>query len=178
MGAQTTPGAQQVAQAASGAQQVAQAASGAQVTPGAGARVNGAAPSARNARGSRFPEITQDTARPEGGGRAAGGAHPPPARQWPLLTVLGGVGLGLAITAAGGFRVGLIVVGLFMLLGGAMRWLLPSVGMLAVRSRFTDLITYGAVGVAIILLSLMVQPDPILHIPFLESLVRYAAGRS
>jgi Protein of unknown function (DUF3017) len=128
--------------------------------------------------GGRFPEITRDTARPEGGGRAIGGAHPAPARQWPLLMVLGGVGLGLAITAAGGFRVGLIVIGVFMLLGAAMRWLLPSVGMLAVRSRFTDLITYGMAGSAIILLSLMVEPNPVLHITFLDSVVRYAVGRS
>jgi hypothetical protein len=127
--------------------------------------------------GGRFPEITRDTARPEGGGRAVSGAHPAPARQWPLLTVLGGVGLGLAVTAEGGFRVGLIVVGVFMLLGAAMRWLLPSVGMLAVRSRFTDLITYGTAGSAIILLSLMVEPDPILHISFLDSVARYAVGR-
>jgi hypothetical protein len=166
MGAQTTPEAQPEAPGTP-----------TQGTSDVGKRMNGPAPGAQSARGSRFPEITRDTARPEGGGRAAGGAHPAPARQWPLLTVLGGVGLGLAITTAGDFRVGLILVGLFMLLGGAMRRLLPSVGMLAVRSRFTDLITYGAVGVAIILLSLMVQPDPILHIPFLESLVRYAAGR-
>ncbi|MCQ4082571.1 DUF3017 domain-containing protein [Streptomyces sp. RB6PN25] len=155
---------------------------GAQTTPDApdgGARVNGASPGPRgsHAPSSRFPEITRDTARPEGGGRAVGGAHPAPARQWPLLTVLGGVGLGLAITAAGGFRAGLIVVGVFMLLGAALRWLLPSVGMLAVRSRFTDLITYGVAGVAIILLSLMVQPDPIVHVPFLDSIVRYTVGR-
>jgi hypothetical protein len=129
------------------------------------------------ARGGRFPGITQDIARPEGGGRAVGGAHPAPARQWPLLTVLGGVGLGLAITVEGGFRAGLIVIGVFMLLGAAMRWLLPSVGMLAVRSRFTDLITYGTAGSAIILLSLMVEPDPILHISFLDGIVRYAVGR-
>ncbi|EST31564.1 hypothetical protein M878_16425, partial [Streptomyces roseochromogenus subsp. oscitans DS 12.976] len=29
----------------------------------------------------RFPRITRDTARPEGGGRAAGGDAPAPARQ-------------------------------------------------------------------------------------------------
>ncbi|MBI0379110.1 DUF3017 domain-containing protein, partial [Streptomyces albiflaviniger] len=38
-------------------------------------------------RSRRFPLITRDTARPEGGGRAAPGAAPAPARQWPLLTV-------------------------------------------------------------------------------------------
>ncbi|WP_269853646.1 DUF3017 domain-containing protein [Streptomyces sp. RPT161] len=148
---------------------------------GAGAKANGTAgratgkPAAKAAAPShRFPEVTQDTARPEGGGRAAGGAAPAPARQWPLLTVLGGVALGLAITAAGGFRVGLILVGACLLLGAVLRWLLPEVGMLAVRSRFTDLITYGGLGSAIVLLALMIQPKPILHLPFLDDIVHFA----
>ncbi|MDF3291105.1 DUF3017 domain-containing protein [Streptomyces silvisoli] len=148
---------------------------------GAGAKANGTAgratgkPAAKaGAPSHRFPEVTQDTARPEGGGRAAGGAAPAPARQWPLLTVLGGVALGLAITAAGGFRVGLILVGACLLLGAVLRWLLPEVGMLAVRSRFTDLITYGGLGSAIVLLALMIQPKPILHLPFLDDIVHFA----
>ncbi|MBD3552685.1 UbiD family decarboxylase, partial [Streptomyces sp. SP18CM02] len=44
-----------------------------------------------------FPRFTRDTARPEGGGRAASGDAPAPARQWPLLTVLCAAGLGLLI---------------------------------------------------------------------------------
>jgi hypothetical protein len=139
----------------------------------AAAEPNGTVPESKPP-SRRFPEVTQDTARPEGGGRAAGGAAPAPARQWPLLTVLAGVALGLAITAAGGFRVGLIVVGGCLLLGAVLRWLLPEVGMLAVRSRFTDLITYGALGTAIVLLALMIQPKPILHLPFLDDIVHFA----
>jgi Protein of unknown function (DUF3017) len=125
----------------------------------------------------RFPQATTDTARPEGGGRAAGPELPAPARQWPLLTVAGGVALGLLVTAAGGFRVGLIMVGVSMLLGAVLRWLLPSVGMLAVRSRFTDLITYAVPGVVIVVLTLMAQPDPILHLPFLAHIMRFAVRR-
>ncbi|AEW96071.1 MULTISPECIES: DUF3017 domain-containing protein [Streptomycetaceae] len=122
----------------------------------------------------RFPEHTTGTSRPEGGGRAAGGTHSAPARQWPLLTVVAGVALGLLITAAGEFRAGLIVVGAALLFGAALRWLLPSVGMLAVRSRFTDLITYGVLGVAVVLLALMAPPRPIVHIPLLDDIVRFA----
>jgi len=125
----------------------------------------------------RFPQATTDTARPEGGGAAVGRRHSAPARQWPLLTVMGGVGAGLAITAAGAFRVGLIMVGASLLLGAVLRWLLPSVGMLAVRSRFTDLITYAVPGVVIVLLTLMAQPDPILHVPFLDHVMRFAVRR-
>ena len=143
--------------------------------PKAGAKAAAQAP-ARTAKppSHRFPEVTQDTARPEGGGRAAGQAAPAPARQWPLLTVLAGVAIGLTITAAGSFRAGLIVVGGCLLLGAVLRWLLPEVGMLAVRSRFTDLITYGALGAAIVLLALMIQPKPILHLPFLDDIVHFA----
>jgi Protein of unknown function (DUF3017) len=134
--------------------------------------------SAESTSGKRpITATTTDTATPEGGRRAAGPDLPAPARQWPLLTVVTAVGLGLLITAAGGFRVGLIMVGGGLLLGALLRWLLPEVGMLAVRSRFTDLITYGVVGVAIIILTLMAQPDPILHLPFLDHIMRFAVRR-
>ncbi|MFU0243323.1 DUF3017 domain-containing protein, partial [Streptomyces scabiei] len=94
----------------------------------------------------RFPLFTRDTARPEGGGRAAGGDAPAPARQWPVLTVVLLVGLGLLLTALGVFRWGTLLIGAALLAGGALRWMLPDVGMLAVRSRFTDIATYGVFG--------------------------------
>jgi hypothetical protein len=125
----------------------------------------------------RIPHTTTDTATPEGGRRVTAPGLPAPARQWPLLAVVIGIVLGLAITAAGGFRVGLILVGAALLLGALLRWLLPEVGMLAVRSRFTDLITYGVLGAAIVVLTLMAQPDPILHLPFLDHIMRFAVRR-
>ncbi|MFE7135343.1 DUF3017 domain-containing protein [Streptomyces sp. NPDC057638] len=125
----------------------------------------------------RPPKLTTDTARPEGGGRAAPGDAPAPARQWPLLTVLSLVGLGLLIVGLDpfpqAFRVGTLIVGVALLVGGVLRRVLPSVGMLAVRSRFTDMVTYGLLGVAITLLALTVQPQPWLELPFLEDLVRF-----
>jgi hypothetical protein len=121
----------------------------------------------------RFPRITRDTARPEGGGRAASGNAPAPARQWPMLTVAGTVGLGLLLTAFDVFRYGLLLIGLGVLAGGVLRWALPGVGMLAVRSRFTDMVTYGVLGVTIVLLALMIQPDPKLEIPFLDDTLHF-----
>ncbi|WP_369146050.1 DUF3017 domain-containing protein [Streptomyces sp. R44] len=121
------------------------------------------------------PTLTTDTARPEGGGRAAPGDAPAPARQWPLLTVLVLAGLGLLVVGTDpfpqAFRVGAILVGAALLTGAALRRVLPSVGMLAVRSRFTDMITYGVMGGLIVLLALMVQPGPWLRIPFLEDVL-------
>ncbi|MET7743976.1 DUF3017 domain-containing protein [Streptomyces sp. NPDC005385] len=121
----------------------------------------------------RFPLFTRDTARPEGGGRAASGDAPAPARQWPILAVLSTVGLGLFLTALDVFRAGTILIGAALIAGAVMRWILPSVGMLAVRSRFTDMVTYGVLGIAIVLLALMAQPDPVLVIPFLDDTLHF-----
>ncbi|MER6916969.1 DUF3017 domain-containing protein [Streptomyces sp. NPDC000594] len=138
-------------------------------------------PAPRAAGSRRPPTLTTDTARPEGGGRAAPGDAPAPARQWPLLSVLGLTGVGLLIVGldlfSEAFRVGTILIGVSLIAGGVMRRILPSVGMLAVRSRFTDMITYGLLGVAITLLALVAQPEPWLELPFLETIVRSLVGR-
>ncbi|MEV0411999.1 DUF3017 domain-containing protein [Streptomyces sp. NPDC050448] len=120
----------------------------------------------------RFPSITQDTARPEGHGRAAPG-DALAARQWPMLSVLAATAVGLLLTALGHPRVGCLVIGVALIAASVLRRVLPSVGMLAVRSRFTDMVTYGLLGVAITLLALVMEPKPWLEIPFLESAVRF-----
>ncbi|MEU4980317.1 DUF3017 domain-containing protein [Streptomyces sp. NPDC021969] len=124
----------------------------------------------------RFPLFTRDTARPEGGGRAAAGDAPAPARQWPVLTVTLLVGVGLLLTALDVFRWGLVLVGAALLLGAALRWTMPRVGMLAVRSRFTDIATYGVLGLSIALLALMAQPNPVLEIPFLKDTLHFTVS--
>ncbi|MFF2998326.1 DUF3017 domain-containing protein [Streptomyces sp. NPDC057950] len=121
----------------------------------------------------RFPLFTRDTARPEGGGRAASGDAPAPARQWPILAVLSAVGLGLLLVALDAFRFGTILIGAALLGGAVVRWTVPDVGMLAVRSRFTDMVTYGVLGLAIVLLALMAQPTPWLVIPFLDDTLHF-----
>ncbi|MEU5977087.1 DUF3017 domain-containing protein [Streptomyces sp. NPDC047315] len=129
----------------------------------------------------RPPKMTTDTARPEGGGRAAPGDAPAPARQWPLLTVTGLVALGLVVVGtdpfSGAFRLGALIIGAALITAAVMRRVLPSVGMLAVRSRFTDMITYGLLGTVICLLAAMAQPNPWLDIPFLEDVVHFLVGR-
>ncbi|MGW4835917.1 DUF3017 domain-containing protein [Streptomyces globisporus] len=141
------------------------------------APADGSAPTGRPRRSRRFPRFTRDTARPEGGGRAASGDAPAPARQWPLLTVLCAAGLGLLIVVLDpfdqAFRVGTILIGAALITGAVLRWVVPSVGMLAVRSRFTDLVTYGVMGTLIVLLALVAQPEPWLDVPILEDAVRF-----
>lgn len=124
----------------------------------------------------RFPLFTRDTARPEGGGRAASGDAPAPARQWPILAVLGLVAVGLLLTALDVFRVGTLLIGVALVAGALLRWTLPDVGMLAVRSRFTDIVTYGVLGLAIVLLAMMVQPHPWLQIPFLKDTLHFTVS--
>ncbi|MFD7712034.1 DUF3017 domain-containing protein [Streptomyces sp. NPDC059785] len=121
----------------------------------------------------RFPLFTRDTARPEGGGRAADRTAPAPARQWPILAVLSAVALGLLLTALDLTRLGTILVGAALLAGAALRWMMPDVGMLAVRSRFTDMLTYGVLGLAIVLLAMMAQPKPWLEIPLLDDTLHF-----
>ncbi|MGW1253597.1 DUF3017 domain-containing protein [Streptomyces sp. NPDC002535] len=140
-----------------------------------GAASNGAVPTEITAWKRPAPILTTDTARPEGGGRAAPSDAPAPARQWPLLLVLGLAGLGLLVVGTDAFwqsfRIGTMLVGAALLVGAVLRRVMPSVGMLAVRSRFTDMITYGVMGGLIVLLALMVQPKPWLKIPFLEDIL-------
>ncbi|MFD8148819.1 DUF3017 domain-containing protein [Streptomyces sp. NPDC059708] len=133
----------------------------------------GAGPARAAARSRRFPAVTQDTARPEGAGRAIPGAVSTPARQWPMLSVLAATAVGLLTTAMGHPRIGCLVIGIALIAASVMRRALPSVGMLAVRSRFTDMVTYGLLGVAITLLALVIEPKPLLHLPFLETAVRF-----
>ncbi|MFJ6084063.1 DUF3017 domain-containing protein [Streptomyces sp. NPDC092369] len=144
---------------------------------GSGAEAGGAEEGRKPRRGTRrFPLFTRDTARPEGGGRAAPPDAPAPVRQWPILAVLGLVALGLLLTALDAFRYGTLLIGVALLIGGVLRWVVPDVGMLAVRSRFTDIATYGLLGLAIVLLALMVQPDPWLQIPFLKDTLHFTVS--
>ncbi|WP_338054358.1 DUF3017 domain-containing protein [Streptomyces spiramenti] len=127
-------------------------------------------------RGSRrYPTVTRDTAPPEGGRRYADGDSPAPIRQWPLLSVIAVVVSGLLVMIVD-FRIGLLTVGAAMLAGAALRVTVSAVGMLAVRSRYTDVLTYGGMGLAIVLLTLMAQPRPWLELPFLSDILRFSAG--
>jgi hypothetical protein len=81
---------------------------------------------------------------------------------------------GLVVTATGHLRSGTMVVAAALLVGAVLRWAMTNVGMLAVRSRFTDVITYGVLGALILLLALMAQPDPLIRIPFLEDIIHFS----
>ncbi|WP_377270922.1 DUF3017 domain-containing protein [Peterkaempfera sp. SMS 1(5)a] len=116
----------------------------------------------------RPPLETTGTLPPEGASAAADRAQPLPVRQWPIVVVCAVALAGLLVTASDRFRIGAITLGAAFLLGALLRLALPEVGMLAVRSRFTDVSVLCVLGGAVVLLALMAQPDPWLHIPFLD----------
>ncbi|GAA4947075.1 hypothetical protein GCM10023238_11730 [Streptomyces heliomycini] len=131
-------------------------------------------PRARPRRTTGGSRCSPGTPRAPRAGAGPPPATPPaPARQWPILAVLLTVGLGLLLTALDQFRLGTLLVGAALLAGSLLRWLVPDVGMLAVRSRFTDIVTYAGLGLVIVLLALMVQPKPLLEIPFLKDTLHF-----
>ncbi|MCG6496484.1 DUF3017 domain-containing protein [Kitasatospora sp. A2-31] len=126
------------------------------------------------ARSRRRPVKTTGTLPPEGSAAALGREHSLPVRQWPITLVLLVVGAGLAVTWFAdfqeGFKYGLLILGGGVLLGAVLRLVLPEVGMLAVRSRFTDVIVLSVMGVSIVLLTLVAQPNPWLEISLLDNI--------
>ncbi|WP_370148608.1 DUF3017 domain-containing protein [Streptacidiphilus sp. EB129] len=166
-----------------GAQDVEAPDSGANGAPDTGARdveaaaveVTAAAVTARHGSRQR-PSRTTGTFPPEGSAAAAGRGQPVPVRQWPIVVVLTMVGVGLAVTALGSFRPGVITIGAAMLLAGLLRLLLPEVGMLAVRSRFTDIVVMWVLGLAIVVLALASEPDPVISLPFVPEISHFFGG--
>jgi hypothetical protein len=81
-------------------------------------------------------------------------------RQWPLLVVIIGVGLGLLLVAAGQWRAGLVLMGLALVLAGVLRLLLPlrRIGFLAVRSRPVDVALTTGAGLAVMVMALATPP--------------------
>jgi len=80
--------------------------------------------------------------------------------QWPLATVLAGVAIGLGIVATSHWRLGCLVIGGSITLGGLFR-LLPQqrVGLLAVRNKVLDSIVLLGIGLGIVVLSFLVPPS-------------------
>ena len=78
-------------------------------------------------------------------------------RELPLALIIGGVGLGLVIIGLHHFRWGNLVIAGSLLAGAFFRLVLPTrrARLLAVRSRFTDVLTMSAMGGSLMLLALI-----------------------
>ena len=77
-------------------------------------------------------------------------------RQTPLLAALLAVGVGLLLVTLGYWRRGLVVIGLALVGTAVLRLLLPlrRVGLLAVRSRWVDVLMLAGSGLALTILTL------------------------
>lgn len=83
-------------------------------------------------------------------------------RQWPLLVVVAGVVIGLAVALLGDttWRLGALVIGASLGVGAVERIALPSreAGLLQVRSKGFDVCVLALTGAAIIALAIAVPP--------------------
>jgi hypothetical protein len=79
-------------------------------------------------------------------------------RQLPLVAVLVTVGVGLLMVTFEHWRKGLVVVGLALVGGAALRLLLPlrRVGFLAVRSRPVDVVLLAGTGLMLAVIALAI----------------------
>jgi hypothetical protein len=79
-------------------------------------------------------------------------------RQLPLLAVLVTVALGLLVVTFDHWRLGLVITGLALIGGAALRLLLPvrRAGFLAVRSRPVDVVLLAGTGLAVVVIALMI----------------------
>jgi hypothetical protein len=75
--------------------------------------------------------------------------------ELPLALVISGVGVGLIVIAMHHFRWGNLAISMAVLAGALFRLVLPTrqAGLLVVRSRFTDVVTMGVVGGALMVLA-------------------------
>ena len=92
--------------------------------------------------------------------------HPPKGRwesllaQWPITLVLLGIGVALLMIGTDHFRRGSIVLSASVMFAMFLRLLLPSsvIGMLAVRTRKTDVIVLGALAIGLTIFTFWVPP--------------------
>jgi hypothetical protein len=104
----------------------------------------------------RADRLEEDAAAAEAASRAVGG----PRFQWPLLLVLTGLAVSLAIVASDHFRRGSVLFAASVVLAFFLRLILSDrdAGWLAVRSRGVDLLWLGGLGVSLSVFSLIVPP--------------------
>jgi hypothetical protein len=77
--------------------------------------------------------------------------------ELPLALMIGGVALGLVIIGLHHFRWGNLLIAGSLIAGAFFRLVLPTrrAGLLAIRSRFTDVVTMSVMGGSLMLLALI-----------------------
>jgi hypothetical protein len=77
--------------------------------------------------------------------------------EWPLTLIIAGVAVGLVIIGLHHFRWGNLLIAGSLVAGAFFRLVLPTrrAGLLAIRSRFTDVLTMSVIGGSLMLLALI-----------------------
>ncbi|MCF2530021.1 DUF3017 domain-containing protein [Yinghuangia soli] len=99
---------------------------------------------------------------PEGGASPAG---PGGLREWPAMLVFGLLTAALLTAAMAGFRPATVLIGVTFAVAAVLRVFVRDVGILAVRSRFTDVTVMLVLGGAVVMLGLMIPP-PVVELPW------------
>ncbi|MDI2126769.1 DUF3017 domain-containing protein [Yinghuangia seranimata] len=99
---------------------------------------------------------------PEGGASPRG---PGGLREWPAVLVLALLAGALVTAALWGFRPATLMIGATFLVAALLRTFVRDVGILAVRSRFTDVMVMIVLGGAVVLLGLAIPP-PVVDLPW------------
>ncbi|WP_439676425.1 DUF3017 domain-containing protein [Embleya sp. MST-111070] len=99
---------------------------------------------------------------PEGGGSPTG---PGRLREWPATVVFGCLFAALLTAALSGFRPAAMMIAGTFLVAALLRVFVSDVGVLAVRSRFTDVAMLLIFGGAVLLLGLSI-PEPLVDLPW------------
>jgi hypothetical protein len=81
------------------------------------------------------------------------------------MVVFGCLGGALLTAALDGFRIATILVAATFVVAAGLRLCLHDVGVLAVRSRFTDIAVMLTFGTAVLLLGLSI-PEPLFDLPW------------
>lgn len=83
-----------------------------------------------------------------------------PGEAAPLVVVVAGIVGGLVLVFLGQWRIGCLVIGAILNVGGLVRMVLPKDwnGLLQARSRFVDVITLLLMGTMIMVLAIVVPP--------------------
>ncbi|WP_436773363.1 DUF3017 domain-containing protein [Yinghuangia sp. YIM S09857] len=86
-------------------------------------------------------------------------------REWPAVLVLALLAGSLVIAALFGFRSATLMIGGTLGVAAILRIFVREVGILAVRSRFTDVMVMLVLGGAVVMLGLSVPP-PLVDLPW------------
>ncbi|UGQ14529.1 DUF3017 domain-containing protein [Yinghuangia sp. ASG 101] len=118
------------------------------------------------ARAGRHPGTPADgTYVPEGGSSPTGVGG---LREWPALVVLALLAASMVVAAVAGFRPATIMIGATFAVAAVLRTFVRDVGILAVRSRFTDVMVMLVFGASVVFLGLMVPP-PLVDLPWIPN---------